>query len=55
MSHTTIRLSEDTKSILDEHKQDNESYNDVVRRLAGNPDGQLWTEAEIVALIEEHA
>jgi len=47
MSNTTIQITEDTKGLLDQYKQNNESYNDVVRRLAGKPKGQLWTEEEI--------
>lgn len=53
MGKTTIQLTEATKTLLDGHKQGQESYNDVVRRLAGDSPGQLWTEQEIQGLIQQ--
>lgn len=52
MSKTTIQLTDETKDLLDSHKQGQESYNDVVRRLAGQSNGQLWTEEEIKDMVD---
>jgi len=53
MGTTTIQLTEDTKQLLDDHKQGQESYNDVVRRLAGKSKGQMWTEDEIRSMVRD--
>ena len=53
MSKTTIQLTEATKALLDDHKQGQESYNDVVRRLAGDSTGQMWTEKEIRDMVQQ--
>jgi len=53
MSKTTIALTEATKGVLDEHKREGETYNDVVKRLAGATDGTLWTESELREIARE--
>lgn len=49
---TTIKLSTDTKQLLDEAQIQNETYNDTVRRLLGDTEGKAWTEQEITDLIQ---
>lgn len=53
MGTTTIQITDETKSLLDNHKQQSETYNDVVRRLAGATDAELWTEEEIRGIVRE--
>jgi len=52
---TTIRISKSTKAALDEHKQDGESYDDTVARLAGKTPEQIWTQEEIEQIADERA
>jgi len=49
---TTIRLTDDTRDLLDEEKVGNESFDDTVRRLLGESDGQLWTEQDIKNMVD---
>lgn len=44
---TTIKLSRETKSLLDDAQIDNETFDDTVRRLLGDTSGQAWTRKEI--------
>jgi len=50
---TTIQVTGKTKRLLDEHKTEDETYNAVVKRLAGQPTEQLWSEAELRDLMNE--
>jgi len=45
-NHTTVRLSSETKEMLDQCKLDGETYNEALRRLLSE-NGILWTEQEV--------
>lgn len=48
---TTIQVTTDVRNQLDARKEGDESYNTVLNRLLEDG-GQLWTEAEIRALVQ---
>lgn len=50
---TTIKLSKDTKQLLDQAQIENETYDDTVRRLLGDTKGKAWTEQEIRSLVTQ--
>jgi len=50
---TTIKLSRDTKALLEDKQIDGETFNQTVRRLAGDTTGKAWTEQEIRDLIQQ--
>jgi hypothetical protein len=50
---TTIKLSRETKQLLDETQIANETYDDTVRRLLGDTKGKAWTEQEIRSLAQD--
>lgn len=52
---TTIQITKDTKDLLDTHKQNQETYNEVVRRLAGESPGEMWTEEELRSIARQEA
>ena len=44
---TTIKLSDETKDLLDQENTDNETYDATVKRLLGETHGTTWTREEI--------
>jgi len=50
---TTIRLSDDTKQLLDKENKEGESRDETVRRLLGAAEGQLWTDQEIRDIVRD--
>lgn len=55
MAETTIPVDKDVKAILEDHKQDGESWNATLLRLAGEGNGSVWTEDEIRSMARAEA
>jgi len=50
---TTIRLSDETKELLEREKESDETFDDTVRRMVGEASGELLREDETRELIDE--
>jgi len=53
-NHTTVRLSSETKELLDQCKLDGETYNEALGRLL-TENGILWTEQEVREIARDEA
>lgn len=52
---TTIRISRDTKALLEEQQKPGETFNETVRRLCGQSKGEYVTQAEVREIAREEA
>jgi aldehyde:ferredoxin oxidoreductase len=56
---STIKLTEETKAVLDQENKDGETFSETVARLLGETSGTVWTEDEIreiaESVVREHA
>jgi len=50
---TTIRLSAETKALLEEQQEPGETFNETVRRLCGASSGEYPTHEEVREIVNE--
>ncbi len=52
MEKTTIEITQEQREQLNRLKSDTEAYREVIDRLLGSDKGELWTEQEIMDIVD---